>query len=154
MPIYRFHGWETADVTPVSGEFPGISDPRDLYDALLHCWCAETCAPRLRNQWSPDNPTLGQCSVTAFLAQDVFGGRVYGTLRPDGNYHCYNVVGDCRFDLTSEQFDGERLHYGPDNPEQYREVHFAKEEKRLRYKLLRSRLVAYLGAPPEPAGPR
>ena len=58
-----------------------------------------------------------------------------------GNFHCYNVVGDCCFDLTSEQF-GEKakdLVY-ENNPEQFREVHFAKEEKRLRYEMLRIRL--------------
>lgn len=31
--------------------------------------------------------TLGQCSITAFLAQDIFGGEVYGILRPGGNYY-------------------------------------------------------------------
>ncbi len=41
-----------------------------------------------------------------FSCQDIFGGKVYGVLRPGGNYHCYNVIGDWRFDLTSEQFGG------------------------------------------------
>ncbi len=71
--------------------------------------------------------------------QDIFGGRVYGIRRPDGNYHCYNVVGDCCFDLTSEQFGDEVLDY-QDNPEQFRETHFAKEEKRLRYEYLKNAL--------------
>ena len=83
--------------------------------------------------------TLGQCSITAFLAQDIFGGKVYGILRPDGNYHCYNVVGDCVFDLTSEQFGDEKLDY-ENNPEQFREVHFAKTEKRERYEYLKEQL--------------
>ncbi len=56
-----------------------------------------------------------------------------------GNYHCYNVVGDCCFDLTSEQFGEEVLSY-QDNPEQFRETHFAKEEKRLRYENLKKAL--------------
>ena len=84
-------------------------------------------------------PYWGQCSITAFLAQDIFGGEVYGILRPGGNYHCYNVVGKCVFDLTSEQFGDEVLSY-EDNPIQSREVHFAKEEKRLRYEYLKERL--------------
>ena len=99
-------------------------------------WRAETCAPRLRDGWTPENKTLGQCSITAFLAQDIFGGEVYGIRRPDGNYHCYNVVNGRTFDLTSEQFGDEKLCY-EGNPEQLRETHFAKEEKRLRYELLR-----------------
>ena len=114
-----------------------------MYDILSGIWCADTCAPRMRERWSEDNKTLGQCSITAFLAQDIFGGKVYGILRPGGNYHCYNVVGDCCFDLTSEQFDDEVLDY-KENPEQFREVHFQKEEKRQRYEYLKEKLEKYL----------
>lgn len=135
MKKYGFYGWETADIKDKSG-----LTPRDYYDILLKIWCVDTCAPRLRKEWSEQNPTLGQCSITAFLMQDIFGGRVYGILRPGGNYHCFNVVGDCVFDLTSEQFQGEALDYG-DCQEQLRETHFAKEEKRLRYEYLRNRLT-------------
>lgn len=136
---YMFYGWEQADVSPASDEYAEISDPRVLYDMLSEIWCAETCAPRLRDRWSKENITLGQCSVTAFLAQDIFGGKVYGILRPDGNYHCYNVVSDCVFDLTSEQFGNEKLCY-ENTHEQFREVHFSKEEKRLRYEYLKKAL--------------
>ena len=120
--------------------YKGISTPRDLYDVLSDIWCEYTCAPRLRKEWSADNKTLGQCSITAFLVQDIFGGEVYGILRPGGNYHCYNVVGDKKFDLTSEQFGDEVLYYD-DNPIQTREVHFAREEKRLRYEYLKKELL-------------
>ena len=70
----------------------------------------------------------------------IFGtGKVYGILRDGGNYHCYNVVGECVFDLTSEQFGNEVLSYD-NNPEQFRDVHFAKEEKRVRYEYLKKSL--------------
>ena len=95
----------------------------------------------MRDSWSPDNKTLGQCSITAFLIQDLFGGKVYGILRPGGNYHCFNAVGDCVFDLTSEQFGDVRLDYS-NCPEQLREVHFAKEEKRQRYEKLKAAFLA------------
>lgn len=139
---YSFFGWETADSAPVTDEYPGINSPRDLYDALSDIWCEYTCAPRLRDGWSKENKTLGQCSVTAFLAQDIFGGNVYGIPREGGTFHCYNVVGDRVFDLTSEQFGDEELDY-TDNPEQFREVHFAGEEKKQRYEYLRRELKAY-----------
>ena len=143
-PIYQFYGWEHADVPAITDEYRGIKTPRNLYDALSQIWCADTCAPRMRHDWSPDTKTLGQCSITAFLAQDIFGGRVYGILRPDGNYHCYNVIGECCFDLTSEQFKDEILVYR-NNPEQFRENHFAKEEKRLRYEHLKRKLKETIG---------
>lgn len=134
--MYRFYGWETADVTDGNG-----LTPRDYYDYLSEAWCAETCAPRMRHNWTSLNKTLGQCSVTAFLIQDIFGGKVYGIPRPGGSFHCFNEVGGCVFDLTSEQFGDEELDYS-NCPEQEREVHFAKEEKRLRYELLKKRLEA------------
>ncbi len=142
---YRFYGWQQATVSAVSAEYPGILTPRGLYDALCSVWCEYTCAPRLREEWSMENQTLGQCSITAFLVQDIFGGEVYGILRPGGNYHCYNVVGDAVFDLTSEQFGDEILSYR-DNPLQTREEHFRKKEKRQRYEYLRKSLKEHLAA--------
>ncbi|MBR6200385.1 MAG: hypothetical protein IKQ61_09005 [Spirochaetales bacterium] len=144
MSQYNFYGWQTADVSPVDEHYGAVRDPRMLYDLLSDIWYAQTCAPRMRDQWTPDNKTLGQCSITAFLVQDIFGGKVYGVPRSGGNYHCYNVVGGRVFDLTSEQFGSEKLNYD-NNPEQSRTVHFAKEEKRLRYEYLKSELERIIG---------
>ena len=138
MAAYRFYGWESADIKDERG-----LTPREYYDLLSEIWCAETCAPRMRSDWSPENKTLGQCSITAFLLQDLYGGKVFGVPLGDGNYHCFNVVGDCVFDLTSEQFGDKKLNY-TDCPEQFRETHFAKEEKRQRYELLKARLFTRL----------
>lgn len=146
---HSFYGWEHADVPAVTEEYVGIETPVELYDALAGIWCEYTCAPRLRADWSTENRTLGQCSITAFLAQDIFGGSVYGIPREGGNYHCYNVVGDCVFDLTSEQFGDEVLCY-EGNPVQEREVHFAKEEKRQRYEYLKSELRKRFGRAERP----
>lgn len=129
-------------IRAVSGEYPGIGCPDDLYRALLGVWSADTCAPRMRKDWSEQNPTLGQCSITAFLVQDIFGGKVFGVPLEDGNYHCYNCVDGEVFDLTSEQFPYALDYSG--NPEQFRDVHFAKEEKRHRYETLRIKLKAVL----------
>ena len=135
MKTYRFYGWETATVRDKNG-----LTPRDYYDLLLDVWSLETCAPRLRVDWSTDNPTLGQCSITSFLIQDLFGGKVYGVPLEDGSVHCFNTVGDCTFDLTSEQFGDVKLDYA-NRPEQFRADHFANEDKRMRYELLKARLL-------------
>lgn len=142
---YNFYGWKNAIISPAENEYKGlIKNPQHLYDLLSEIWCAETCAPRMRNQWTADNKTFGQCSITAFLAQDIFGGKVFGVLRNGGNFHCYNVIDDCIFDLTSEQFGDEILCY-ENNPEQTREVHFSKEEKKLRYEYLKNELRKKIG---------
>ncbi len=143
---YKFFGWEQAVVPSINDDYPGVTTPRDLYDALSDIWSPETCAPRMADKWTYENKTLGQCSITAFLAQDIFGGLVYGIERADGNCHCYNVVGDCVFDLTSEQFGNERLDYRLDrNSVQSRTSHFAKDEKEARYEKLRRALQAKCG---------
>ena len=137
---YAFYGWDRADrIKAKSDLYPGIETPLDLYDVLSELWCADTCAPRLRDGWTVGNRTLGQCSITAFLVQDIFGGDVYGVPRPGGTFHCYNVVHDIAFDLTSEQFGDEKLRY-TDNPRQFREIHFEKAEKKQRYELLKKKL--------------
>ena len=137
--MYRFYGWETADIRDAEH---GLT-PRDLYDILRGLWAADTCAPRMRAKWRADNPTFGQCSITAFLAQDLYGGKVLGVPRPDGTFHCFNAVQGRVFDLTSEQFGDTVLDYA-DCPEQRRESHFARDEKRARYELLRDRLLGLL----------
>lgn len=131
---YRFYGWERADITDENG-----LSPRDYYDLLMNIWSEDTCAPRLRKDWNRDNKTLGQCSITAFLMQDIYGGKVYGIPRSGGTFHCFNDVDGIVFDLTSEQFNGEKLDY-TDCTEQLREEHFAKKEKKERYELLKERL--------------
>ena len=138
---YSFYGWQNAVCRPITDEYKGIDSPRTLYDALMQVWCEYTCTPRLRPEWSRENITLGQCSITAFLVQDIFGGEVYGIPRDGGNYHCYNKIGDIVFDLTSEQFKDEILDY-TSNPIQQREVHFSKEEKKKRYEYLCKALAA------------
>lgn len=135
---YAFYGWKTADIKDSNG-----LTPRDYYDLLSDIWCADTCAPRMRSEWSTANKTLGQCSITAFLMQDIYGGIVRGVPLSDGNFHCFNVVDGCVFDLTSEQFGDTVLNY-ENCPEQLREKHFAKEEKKQRYEMLKERLAAAL----------
>lgn len=144
MKEYKFYGWENSqNIHALNDDFKGINTPCDLYDALLNVWCEYSCTSRLRSKWSEENITVGQCSITAFLAQDIFGGEVHGIFRSPGNYHCYNVVDGKIFDLTSEQFNGEELNY-TNNPEQSREKHFANDEKRKRYEYLSEELMKFL----------
>ena len=117
---------------------------KKLYNDLKKCWSADTCAPRMRAGWSGRNPALGQCSVTAFIAQDLFGGEVWGVPLSEGGFHCFNAALGTEFDLTSEQFPEGSINYA-NRVLQSRGTHFAKEEKYRRYLLLRSRLAALRG---------
>ena len=136
--MYKFYGNENANIKDSYGK-----TPKDYYDILTNIWSKETCAPRMRSNWTKENKTLGQCSITAFLMQDLYGGDVYGVPLGDGNYHCFNVVGDCIFDLTSEQFGDKKLDYN--NVEiQSRFDHFKKEEKKDIYEYLKKELLSIL----------
>nr|MCR4898192.1 hypothetical protein [Acholeplasmatales bacterium] len=107
---YKYYGINSKPINLIVDDL-NIKNQHELYTALLSIWSKETCAPRMRDRWSIDNKTVGQCSITAFLVQDLFGGQVYGIPLGDGNYHCFNVVGDVTFDLASEQFLPKVLDY-------------------------------------------
>lgn len=141
---YVFYGWkEAGKVKAVNHIYKGIDTPYDLYDKLSRIWCADTCAPRIRDKWSTDNKTAGQCSITAFLAQDIFGGEVYAMPTDNGGLHCFNCACGVIFDLTSEQFGNEasKLVYDTKMLQDREDgQHFAKPEKRARYEYLVSRM--------------
>ncbi len=122
--LYPFYGSRNAMAIPTNKEFEKVLNPYRLYDLLSGLWSVETCAPRMRKDWSKANKTLGQCSITSFLVQDIFGGEVYGIPLGDGSFHCFNKVGDKVFDLTSEQFLPKVLEYTLEYP-QSREAHFS-----------------------------
>ena len=135
---YKFYGNQVT-CTADCKEYPKIKTVRDMYDLMTKVWCEYSCAPRYRGEWSKENMTLGQCSITSFLVQDIFGGRVYGVPLEDGGYHCYNVVDGQVFDITSEQFGDKKLAYNLEN-EQFREEHFKSEEKKARYEYIAEEL--------------
>ena len=61
---YYFYGNEDANIKPLDNKYRYIGNLYSMYDALEHIWSIDTCAPRLRDKWSPKNKTLGQCSIT------------------------------------------------------------------------------------------
>ena len=136
---YNFYAKITTKVHPIDSKYSKIKDQYHLYKLLLNCWNIETCTPRCRNEFSNTNKTAGQCSITSFLVQDIFGGEVYGITTPSGGTHCFNVVNGVLFDLTSEQFGDTKLTYTLDNP-QDRKKHFSNPDKYHRYLLLKEML--------------
>lgn len=139
--MYGYYGAEHGDIFAVDSEFPGINTPQELYAALMKVWCKETCSPSLRDKWSPDNKSVGQCAITALLVQDIFGGEVYGIALPNGAMHCYNEVAGRCIDLASEQFGEKAAKLRYDKSHRIdRAVQLADGVKLRRYMLLRSLL--------------
>jgi len=71
---------------------------KKIEDSLLRCWSLET-----GSKWTAENPSRGQCSVTALVINDLFGGRLLKTT-VDEQWHYYNWIQGQRFDFTMKQF--------------------------------------------------
>ena len=74
-------------------------DEQLVKQALLQCWSKQSSS-----LWTENNPARGQCSVTAIIIQEQFGGEILKT-NVDGQWHFYNLIDGAKYDLTVNQFD-------------------------------------------------
>ena len=115
-----------------------------LRPILRAAWGPDTCDPHDLPDWRPENPSRGQCGVTALLVQDLLGGELIlgevftGDVKV--GHHYWNRLPDGRdIDFTADQFHpgevvtgGEPQYRPPDAPVRCRE----------QYELLRRRVLA------------
>jgi CTP synthase (UTP-ammonia lyase) len=66
---------------------------------LQNSWSQQTST-----KWTQRNPASGQCSVTALVVQDRFGGGLLKTRIGDA-WHFYNEIDGDIHDFTSQQFE-------------------------------------------------
>ena len=52
-----------------------------------------------------NDPTYGQCAITASLVYDLFDGTIYKLKVDGGGTHYFNKINGHYIDLTSDQFD-------------------------------------------------
>jgi hypothetical protein len=78
----------------------------ELENAIRDSWDASTSS--YQDDWSKDNPSYGQCAVTALVLNDYLGGEIVwaNVELPDGKFesHYFNKVLGEEKDLTREQF--------------------------------------------------
>lgn len=140
---YRFYGWENAEkIRPVVA--CGCADLGEFYLACLAAWSEETCTARMRGDWSKENPTAGQCSITAFLVQEFFGGEIMGLPLEDGGMHCFNRIDGVIVDLACEQFGKDSVLNFEDGMTLTPEAALGSADKRERAALLRKNLGTVL----------
>ena len=102
-----------------------------LKKAVEQAWAEDTCYPGSLDQWSRENPSVGQSAITALVVQDYFGGEI---LHCDLYNHDWNLVpGMGELDLARECF--------PEGTE------VCVEEKRTREILLTSPKTVAAGTP-------
>jgi hypothetical protein len=109
--------------------------------ACEQVWAADTSASG--DEWTPANPSLGQCAVTSLLVQDICGGELQrSTIQ--GVSHYWNLLpGGVEIDLTRIQFGSNQE---LDEPAQARERDYVLSygPTAERYELLRGRVLPLL----------
>lgn len=106
---------------------------------LRKAWCASTAHPSYQKDWVEDNPSYGQCCVTALVMQEIIGGDIYECTMK-GRKHFYNVSPDHQmYDFTSEQFTTPR-DYTKNVKLRTRESLLKNKDVKQRYELLKARL--------------
>lgn len=116
----------------------------EVASAVAASWGLDTCDPADVPDWTPDNPSRGQCGVTALVVQDLLGGELLlAEVHVAGErtgWHYWNRL-DTDIDLTREQFRPDEVLTEPVVvPYPARPPGRCREE----YELLRSRVLERL----------
>lgn len=69
---------------------------------LRAAFCRETS--ELPEQWTPKNPSKGQCHVSALLLQEEFGGDIHEGCTSTRIFHYWSVIDGITIDITRDQF--------------------------------------------------
>ena len=109
----------------------------EVQGLIAAAWSKETSADPSR--WSPTNPALGQCAVTALVVQDFLGGELLGALLGQVSHYWNLLPSGGELDLTIAQF-------GPTPPAANDIAHRTRSyvlsfvETQRRYEILRDRV--------------
>ena len=108
---------------------------------LRKAWCAVTAHPSYQKNWTEDNPSYGQCCVTALVMQDLYGGDIY-YCKVGNNSHFVNIINKRIIDKTAEQFGGvgEIKYVSGSFRKRTRESLLKSKDVKRRYEILKSRL--------------
>lgn len=143
---YYFYGDELQHLPcePIR-QFPGITNLLELFAVLEQSWQKETAYPSCQPEWVNNDPSYGQCAITAMLVHDMFGGTIHKIRVNGGGTHYFNQLDGTYVDLTREQFDlyDIPVSYEP-NQEIPREYCGKNKDTLNRYKQLQRSIIRYL----------
>ena len=130
-------------------------DRSTLFAALEASWSAASSATA--DEWSVDNPALGQCEVTSLVILEYLGGDLQLSQVFVGDemteHHHHNLFGDEAVDLTARQFTGAETFVDVRRLEHdFIRENFPRirAEVRERYEVLADAVAARIGPPAEP----
>lgn len=75
----------------------------ELKKILYSCYSKELCYPKVKNDWTEKNKSLGMCAITTLIVNDYFGGEIC-KIHVDGISHYFNLINNKIIDLTFSQF--------------------------------------------------
>lgn len=122
----------------------------ELEKALQKSWSKETSySPDL---WTVENPAMGQCAVSALVANDYLGGEIVwaDAILPDGQKisHYFNLVDGNEVDLTRSQFpDGTAIPRGTMKNKNFsttRDFMLSNDNTKKRYEILKTAVAGCL----------
>ena len=102
-----------------------------LKQLLYKSWSYETCSLGFKKYWSSENPSYGQCAITALIVNDFYGGKIMRCMTSIGS-HYYNFINNEIIDLTKDQFLNENPDY-INGEERSREYLLGNEDTKNRY---------------------
>ena len=108
---------------------------------LTQAWCRETAHQSYQKKWTQDNPSCGQCLVTALVIQELYGGDIY-SCKVGNNSHFVNIINERIVDETADQFGGKsKIKYVNGSFKlRSRESLLKNKDVQARYELLKERL--------------
>ena len=101
----KYYGEEYGDIKRIKPGNPKLQTLDDLFIILQKCWAKETAYPSCQAEWVPEDPSFGQCAITAMLVYDMFGGSIHRIRVDGGGTHYFNKIDGHYVDLTINQFD-------------------------------------------------
>ena len=101
----KYYGEKYGQLKRLKPGNPKLETLDDLFDILRVSWSKETAHPSCQAEWVPNDPSYGQCAITAMLVYDMFGGSIHRIRVDGGGTHYFNKIDGHYIDLTVDQFD-------------------------------------------------
>lgn len=125
-------------------------DLKDIVKALEASWNYDTTFDA--SEWTPENPSRGQCVVSSLVVQDYLGGELLRYTVDENNLHethYLNQLDDGTIiDTTGKQYDEPvNLRMKPVNIEGFDSIRNKRLNDKItnnHYILLKNRVVSYL----------
>ena len=112
-------------------------------EALNASWSKDTAYRKDADNWTPQNPALGQCAITALLFNELYGGKIYSGESDTGIVHYWIRKFGKKYDFTKQQFN-EDIHFKKIR-KWNREELLATGNVAERYGILRNRVLHIMG---------